>query len=187
MTQEEYLAAERQAETKSEYFVGEVYAMSGASEEHNLIVTNLIAALATQVRGGPCRVYPSDMRVKVEAGGLYTYPDVGVVCGKSRLEDEHFDTMLNPTVLIEVLSPSTEHWDKGQKAELYRRLSSLRELLLVAQDKPEVLRYHRQSERDWLLTEFRGLDQKVELPSIGCTLALADIYLHVFPQSESTR
>ena len=181
MTAEEYLAAERIAETKSEYFDGEVFAMSRASEEHNLIVTNLIVALGTQVRGGPCRVYPSDMRVKVEAGRLYTYPDVAVVCGKSQLEDQHFDTMMNPTVLIEVLSPSTARWDKGQKSEIYRRLDSLRDLLLIAQDQPEVLRYHRQSDRDWLLTEFRGLDQRVELHSIGCTLALTEVYLNVLP------
>jgi Uma2 family endonuclease len=116
------------------------------------------------------------LRVKVQPSGLYTYPDVAVVCGSPQLEDEHFDTLLNPTVLIEVLSPSTARYDRGFKAEHYRRLDSLREHLLIAQDEPHVQRYRRQGERDWLLTEFRGLDEVVELSSIDCTLALKDVY-----------
>jgi len=110
-----------------------------------------------------------------------TYPDVAVVCGKSELEDDHFDTLLNPTLLIEVLSPSTERWDRGQKAEHYRHLASLRELLLIAQDAPLVQRYRRQGEREWLLTEFRGFDEAIELISIDCTLGARDIYRGVLP------
>jgi Uma2 family endonuclease len=181
ITPADYLEAERRAEYKSEYYDGEVFAMSGASEPHNLMVANLIVALGSQLRGGPCRVYPSDMRVKVHASGLYTYPDVAVVCGKSQLEDDHFDTLLNPTLLIEVLSPSTESWDRGMKAEHYRRLESLGELLLVAQDEPRVERCRRQGEREWLLTVFCGLDESVELAAVGCTLALRDVYAGVLP------
>jgi len=176
VTRAEYLEAERRAEYKSEYFDGEVFAMSGASEPHNLIVTNLIVALGTQLRGRPCRVYPSAMRVKVQPSGLYTYPDVAVVCGKSELEDAHFDTLLNPTLLIEVLSPSTERWDRGQKAEHYRRLGSLGELLLIARDAPRIERYRRHGEREWLITEFRGFAETVELASLNASLAMRDVY-----------
>jgi Uma2 family endonuclease len=179
ITAAEYLEAERRAETKSEYYAGEAFAMAGTTEPHNLIVSNLIAGLVTQLRGRDCRVYPSDLRVKVDATGLYTYPDVAVVCGKPQLEDEHLDTLLNPTILIEVLSRSTARYDRGQKATHYRRLDSLQEHLLVAQDEPFVERYRRQGESNWLLTEFRGLEHKVELTSVGCTLVMTDIYEQV--------
>lgn len=183
MTPAEYLAAERLAETKHEYYGGEVFAMTGASQAHNLVVTNLIVSLGTQLRGKPCDVYPSDMRVKVEASGLYTYPDIAVVCGKAELEDEHADTLLNPTLLIEVLSPSTEAYNRGRKAEHYRRLDSLQEYLLIAQDQPRIERYRRHSEREWLLEEFSSLDEAVELTSVACTLALRDVYEKVLPAS----
>jgi len=182
VTPAEYLEAERRAEHKSEYYAGEVFAMTGASEAHNLIVTNLILALGTPLRGRPCRLYPGDMRVKVQPTGLYAYPDVVVVCTKPDLEDEHKDTLLNPTFLVEVLSPSTQDYDRGHKAEHYRRLDSLQEYLLVAQDEPQVERYRRQDAREWLLTEFRGLDETVELSSIGCTLALRDLYHQVLTE-----
>ncbi|MGQ0814578.1 MAG: Uma2 family endonuclease [Gemmatimonadota bacterium] len=181
LTPAEYLDAERQAEHKSEYYAGEVFAMTGASEPHNLIVANLVAALVTQLRARPCRVYPSDMRVKVQPTGLYTYPDVAVVCGKPELEDEYLDTLLNPTLLIEVLSPSTEAYSRGRKAEHYRHLHSLQEYLLIAQQEPRIERYRRQGERDWLLTEFRGLDETVDLSSVGCALTLREIYDKVLP------
>ncbi|MBI4545812.1 MAG: Uma2 family endonuclease [Gemmatimonadetes bacterium] len=172
----EYLEAERRAEYKSEYYAGEVFAMTGASRQHNLIVTNLIVSLGTQLRESPCQVYPSDMRVKVQSTGLYTYPDVAVVCGDPEFEDEQVDTLLNPTALIEVLSPSTEAYDRGRKAEHYRGLESLQVYLLVAQDEPRVERYLRQGPREWLLTEFRGLSETVELSSVGCTLPLSQVY-----------
>ena len=176
ITPAEYLEAERQVETRNEYYDGEVFAMEGASRKHGLIVTNLIVSLAVQLKGRPCEVYPGSLRVKVESSGLYTYPDVAVVCGQPALEDQHFDTLLNPTLLIEVLSRSTERYDRGAKAEHYRRLDSLQELLLIVQDKPQVERYRRHGDHDWLLTEFRGFEDNVELTGIGCTLALRDIY-----------
>jgi Uma2 family endonuclease len=177
---EQYLEAERRAETKSEYLAGQVFAMTGASLEHNRIVVNLILELGIQLRGGSCEVYPSDMRAHIPATGLYTYPDVTVVCGTPELEDEHHDTLLNPTVLIEVLSPSTERWDRGRKAEHYRGIPSLQEYLLVSQDAPRIEQYRRHGEREWVLMDAIGMEERIELASIGCALALRDVYARVF-------
>jgi Uma2 family endonuclease len=176
LTPEEYLAVERKAEYKSEYLAGEVFAMSGASEAHNLIAGNVFAALHAQLRKRPCKVYPSDMRVKVSATDLYTYPDVTVVCGEAQFDDDRQDTLLNPTVIVEVLSPSTEGYDRGAKFEHYRKLESLREYVLIAQDKHHVEHYVRQPDNQWLLSETDSLPDTIHLPSINCDLALADVY-----------
>jgi Uma2 family endonuclease len=176
ITPEEYLAADRQAETKSEYLDGQVFAMSGASRRHNLIVGKLIASLIHQLRGRPCEVYPSDMRLRVPETGLYTYPDVTVVCGTPQLQDGHFDILLNPTVLVEVLSESTERTDRGRKAMHYRRIRSLEQYLLVSQEEPLVESYRRVGETEWRLTEAVGLSASVALDAIGCTLALEELY-----------
>ena len=173
---EEYLALERKAEYKSEYFAGEIFAMSGASERHNLIVTNIVAALHAQFRNRLCKVYASDMRVKVGATGLHTYPDVVALCGDARFDDDQQDTLLNPAVLIEVLSKSTEAYDRGDKAEHYRKLPSLAEYLLISQDKPHVEHYVRQPDNQWLLSETSDLQDTVALPAINCTLVLAEVY-----------
>jgi Uma2 family endonuclease len=132
LTPEEYLARERQVDTKSEFYDGELFAKAGASRSHNLIVGNVTGELRAQLRGRPCEVYPADMRVKVSETGLYAYPDVVVVCGEPRFEDEHLDTLLNPTVIVDVLSPSTEAYDRGEKFAQYRKLASLREYVLIA-------------------------------------------------------
>ena len=176
MTPEEYLERERQAETKSEYFAGEVFAMAGAGEAHNLIVTNVIIALGTQLRKRPCKVYPSDMRVLVSPTGLYTYPDVVVVCGEPRFLDEKRDTLLNPTLLVEILSESTEAYDRGKKFEHYRQIESLQEYLLVSQVAPRVERFLRQEAGTWLFSEAKGLHATAELTSIQCRLPLAEVY-----------
>jgi Uma2 family endonuclease len=176
ITPEEYLELERQAETKSEYWNGEVYAMAGASEAHNLITTNLIVTLGTQVKGRSCKVYANDMRVKVRATGLYTYPDVIVVCGKAHFEDRYLDTLLNPTVLLEVLSRSTEIYDRVAKFDHYRTLESLSDYLLVAQDNLAIEHYVRQPDDKWLLSIHKDLDTIVHISSIGCELRLADVY-----------
>jgi Uma2 family endonuclease len=175
-TPEEYLTLERQAEHKSEYFAGEIFAMSGASRQHNLIVTNIVAALHGQLRNRPCEVYANDMRVKVSATGLYTYPDVVVLCGEPQFDDAHKDTLLNPTVLIEILSPSTEAYDRGDKAAHYRKLATLAEYVLVSQEKMQVEHYVRQPDNQWLLSETSNVQDSFSLPSICCSLALADIY-----------
>lgn len=177
LTPQEYLAIERQNEVKSEYWNGEMFAMAGASEAHNLIVLNVGAELRAQLKGRPCRVYPSDMRVRIPRSTAYRYPDVIVVCGQPEFEDEHHDILLNPTVIIEVLSPSTEVYDRGTKFRQYRTVDSLREYVLISQEKPLIERYVRQQEtRFWLLSEAEGFEEHIEVDSIKCELALAEVY-----------
>jgi Uma2 family endonuclease len=178
-TPEEYLARERQAQYKSEYFNGEIFAMSGASREHNLISMNIGAALHFQLRQRPCEVYAGDMRVKVSLTGLYTYPDVVVVCEEPQFEDAEVDTLLNPTLVVEVLSPSTEDYDRGRKFEHYRTLASLQEYVLVAQDKRHVAHYVRQANNTWVFSDTTGSDAQILLPSINCALSMGEIYAKV--------
>lgn len=174
-TAAEYLALERRATYKSEYVNGHIIAMSGASRRHNLIAANISRELSSQLRGRPCESYISDMRVRVSETGLYTYPDVVAVCGDIRFADEQTDTLLNPTVIVEVLSASTEAYDRGDKFAHYRRLASLHDYVLVSQDAVRVEHYVRQGEK-WLLSEASLLTDTVSLASIQCTLVLEDIY-----------
>ena len=184
LTTEQYLDLERKASNKSEYLSGHIYAMAGASREHNLITVNISSGLHVQTRNGPCEVYANDMRLKISQTDLYTYPDVTVVCDKPRFEDTQFDTLLNPIVLVEVLSPSTEAYDRGEKFAHYRRLESLQEYILFAQDRARVEHYLRQGEQ-WLLTEVSDLDGVLNLVSIRCNLSLGEIYANVeFPARE---
>ena len=178
-TPEEYLALERQAEFKSEYFAGEVFAMAGASQRHNLIAANVIRLLGNQLLEHNCNVYPSDMRVKIPQVKKYTYPDVVVVCGEEQFEDEDKDTLLNPSLIVEILSESTEAYDRGKKFEHYQSLESLQEYVLIAQDSYRIERYVRQDDRTWTYTEFHSRDDVVTLPTIGCTLSLKDVYVKV--------
>ncbi len=187
LTPEEYLALERQAETKSEYWNGDMYAMAGASRAHSTIVINLVVGLGGQLEKRPCEMHSNDMRVKVRPSGLYTYPDVVIVCGKAQFEDRHEDTLVNPTVIVEVLSPSTEAYDHGVKFEFYRKLASLSDYLLIAQDRPFIDHYARQPDDKWLLSMVKGLDAVAHIASIGCDLRLADVYDKVeFPAIEET-
>jgi len=176
LTPEQYLEIERQAEYKSEYYQGETFAMAGASFLHTVLVGNLVAMLHQQLRRRPCRVCPVDLRVRVSATGLYTYPDVTVVCGEPRLLDPRNDTLLNPTFIAEILSPSTEGFDRGRKFEHYRSIESLSEYLLVAQDRVHADLYTRQPDGRWLLSEAGRLEDTLDLSSIGCRLSLADLY-----------
>ena len=178
LTPEEYLAFERKATTKHEYLNGQIVAMSGASFAHNFLTMNTANQLYNQLIGGECQVATSDMRVKVTQIDSYFYPDVVVVCGESRAEDDTFDTLLNPTVVVEVLSPSTETYDRGEKFEHYQQIASLKEYVLISQDKIRVEHYHRQ-ETGWMQTEFRGLEDVLSLLSIGCELRLQDVYRRV--------
>jgi Uma2 family endonuclease len=184
ITPDDYLARERVAEIKNEYHDGQIYAMSGASRPHNLITVNLCRHIANQLADRPCELYVGDMRVRVDLTGLYTYPDITVVCGTPRFEDGKFDTLLNPDVIIEILSPSTESWDRGAKFFHYRRLESLNDYVLVSQDKVLVERYTRQGEQ-WLLTVWSRLEDSLQLPSIGCEVALRDIYAKVPLETEA--
>lgn len=173
---EEYLEMERQAPTKSEYYAGEIYAIAGASPRHSEIVANLSYSLVGQVKGRDCHVHPNDQRVYISQTGLYTYPDVLVVCGRRRFTDSQKDTLLNPTVIIEVISESTESYDRGRKFEMYRTLESLADYLLIDQNKPLVEHFARLPDGCWVLSEHKGMDGMVTLESIDCTLALADVY-----------
>ncbi len=150
MTPEAYLAFEReQTDAKHEFLDGEIIPMAGASRQHIRIVANLVVSLGSQLRGPPCDVYPSDMRVKIPATGLYTYPDVVALCHEPRFEDDAVDTRLNPSVIIEVLSPSTEAYDRGIKFTHYRSIEDLQLYILVAQDKPQIEIFRRQESGDW--------------------------------------
>jgi Uma2 family endonuclease len=184
---EQYLALERKAEFKSEYYDGFITAMAGASREHILITGNLNRKIGNQLENRPCETYTTDMRVLVGRTGLYTYPDVIVVCGEPRFLDEHVDTLLNPTLIIEVLSPTTETYDRGKKAGHYRRIESLKEYVLVAQDEVHVERYLRQGD-DWLLTDLRSIDDILSLTSIECHVPLREIYTRIqFPDVASPK
>jgi Uma2 family endonuclease len=179
ITPEEYLEVERRAEYKNEYFDGVIYAMVGASRRRNLIGLNVGSELRNQLRGRDCETYVSDMRVKIQSANLYTYPDVAVVCGQPRFEDAEVDTLLNPTLVVEVLSKSTASYDRTTKFGYYRTLESLAEYLLIAQDRYKVEQYTKQPGGKWLLADISSPESVVELTSVGCTLALKDIYERV--------
>ena len=173
----EYLEFERAALEKHEYFDGEIFDMAGTSEEHANIASNISATLHLQLKKRPCKSYQSDLRVHIPATGLYTYPDVLVVCGKPQLlEDAYLDTLLNPVLIAEVLSPSTADYDKGAKFDHYRTIESLKEYVLVWQDKKRVARYTKQADESWILRDFIGEEAEIELVSIECALTMDDIY-----------
>ena len=178
LTPEEYLALERKAIVKSEYLSGQIVAMSGASLAHTRITADIVTELNIQLRGQECEVISNDMRVKTGPKGAYFYPDIVVFCGEPQFEDNVFDTLLNPTLVIEVLSPSTEVYDKGEKFRHYQELTSLREYILVSQDRVRVEQY-RLAKTQWVQTEFRGHEDVLPLVSIGCELPLRDIYRRV--------
>ncbi len=194
-TPEQYLALEREAEYKSEYINGQIYAMSGASREHNQTAGNMFREISTQLRGRPCEAYVSDMRVKVNPTGMYTYPDVVAVCGEANFEDGQVDTLTNPAVIIEVLSPSTEMtemYDRSGKFAHYLRLESLTDYVLISQDEARVEHYTRYSgngkEEQWMLTLLTSMEGVLRLTSIGCEVALTDIYEKVsLPEVEERK
>lgn len=175
ITPEQYLALERTAEFKSEYIDGEIRPMPGVSRWHSRIVMNLSRVLDTILLDRPGEVHASDMRVHVGPADLFTYPDLVVVAGEGQYEDAEVDTLLNPTVIVEVLSPSTEAYDRGDKFARYRRLETLREYVLVSQERVLVERYVRQGE-DWVMTAFGSLDDVLRLDSIGCDVPLREVY-----------
>ncbi len=178
-TPEAYLALERKAEYKSEYRTGQIIAMSGASRSHNRITLDISTELNLQLRGKDCEVFSSDMRVRPSPDDSYFYPDVVIVCGKQEFEDDVLDTLLNPILVVEVLSPSTEAYDRGEKFNRYKQLASLQEYLLIAQDSVRVEHYRRHGTQ-WRLSNYRSLDAVLLLlPSIGCKLPLHDIYRRI--------
>ena len=176
LTPDEYLEFERKAEERHEYFNGEIFAMSGAKRNHNKAATNVSGLIWQHLKGKDCESYSNDMRVFVPRTGLYTYPDVVVVCGEPKFQDKVFDTLLNPTLLIEVLSESTESYDRGKKFQHYRSIESLQEYVLVSQDEARIEKYLKQGDGFWVLSEAVGLDSEIEFASIECRIALAEVF-----------
>lgn len=182
LTEAEYLAIERRAELKSEFFGGEMFAMAGGTRWHSLIGANLVAEFRSHLKAKPCVAFNADLRVKVEATGLLTYPDLSVVCGAQRFLDMEEDTLVNPTLLAEVLSDSTEAYDRGKKFEHYRQIPSLKEYLLVSQREPRIEQFIRREDGQWLLREAVGLKKTLVIPSLKITLALSEVFARVrFP------
>jgi Uma2 family endonuclease len=179
LTPEEYLKIERAAEFRSEYFNGCMYAMAGGSYRQAVIINNLSFALRSEFGNRQCQVTTNDVRVRVDPGGLYTYPDLVVVCGQPKYADNHRDTILNPVLIIEVLSPSTEAYDRGFKSAQYRALASLQEYALVSQTEPRIEIFRRRAEGDWFFAESAGLEAACRMESVGCTLGLSAVYENV--------
>jgi Uma2 family endonuclease len=171
---EEYLAFERGSQEKHEYFKGEVFAMSGAGNRHNIISSNLIISIGNLLRGKPCFPYGSDMRLHIPQNTLFTYPDISIYCGD--LNDLEDDNATNPTVLIEILSPSTKNYDRGGKFILYRAIPTLKEYILVDTDAVFVEAYRINQSGHWELEEYKSPDQTLSFPSLSVTVALKEIY-----------
>jgi Uma2 family endonuclease len=185
-TPAEYLTLERTSAYRSEYFQGEIFAMAGGTPRHSLIQTNLTGELRQALKGNSCTTYNSNLRILVDQTGLYTYPDASIVCGPLEIAEGQPDVVLNPTVLFEVLSVSTEAYDRGQKFGNYRQIESLREYVLVSQKEILVERFQRNSDNSWTLTESRGIDSQMALTSVGITIPLTEIYDKVdFSQDET--
>ena len=179
LTPEEYLRIERAAEWKSEYIDGEMFAMAGASPRHVLIATNIAGELRSQLRERPCTVYTADLRVATDKRRHYTYPDVVVACELPQFVDEHQDTITNPTLIAEVLSESTEKYDRGAKFERYRAVATLAEYLLVSQERVHVELYTRQPDGGWILREWNDPGAEIDLASLQCRLKVAEVYAKV--------
>lgn len=175
-TPQEYLDRERFANFKSEYLSGEIFAMAGASEAHNLIVTNVVSELRGQLKGRPCKTYPSDMKVETGPAGLFTYPDISIVCGEARFHDDHDDMLLNPTLIVEVLSPSTEDYDRDAKFAHYRRIESLTDYLLISSREHRIEHYVKQESGQWLSSETTGRESVCAIASLGGRLEMAEVY-----------
>lgn len=185
MTPEEYLAFEEQSSEKHEYYGGRIVALAGGNQAHSIICSNLNALLHSQLRKRPCVIYTSDMKIRADRPRKYMYPDLAVVCGESQFEDATRRVLLNPAVIIEVLSESTEQYDRGKKFQYYRSIATVQEYVLVSQDAKHIDHYRRQSENLWVLTSIDGDDGVLELPTIECRLRLAEIYEKVPFDSEN--
>ncbi|MBY0526951.1 MAG: Uma2 family endonuclease [Gemmataceae bacterium] len=191
---DEYLARERAAPERHTYLDGQIYAMAGESLNHGIITVNLVVALGTQLRGKPCQALTKDSKIRSgptpmlgrSTRGLFSYPDVIVVCGEPEFHDAHQDVILNPTAIVEVLSPSTEAFDRGDKFTRYQAWNpTLLDYVLVSQREPRIEHFHRHTRRRWEYDLHDALDMSVVLPSIDCTLKLADVYERVvFPEEE---
>ena len=185
LSPDEYLAIEREAEFKSEYYGGRTYAMSGGTWPHSLLASNLNFQLRSEIGQRRCFVFSSDLRV-CTPGGLYTYPDISVVCGEPVLKDNRKDILTNPTLIVEILSKSTEAHDRGFKFQQYRQIETLMEYVLVSQTEPLVERYWRSADGEWIYRDARGVDATIPLHSIAIDVPLAEIYLNIEFESSSS-
>jgi Uma2 family endonuclease len=176
VSQEAYLEAEREALEKHEYYKGEVFAMSGASKEHNRIFTNFFGELSYKLKGKGCLPYGSDLRIHIPKNTLYTYPDISIICGEMELTDDKFDTATNPSVIIELLSNSTRNYDKGEKFTLYRDIISLQEYILIDTEKIHVEKHIRHADNSWQLTDYKSLENSFTISTIQLSFMLKDIY-----------
>jgi Uma2 family endonuclease len=183
VTEAEYLAQERAVPSKSEFLDGDVLAMAGGSPTHSLIAANLIRTLGNRLEARGCLTFTSDLRVKVEMTGLHTYPDLSVVCGEPRYADAEQDTLINPTLLAEVLSDATEAYDRGEEFEHYRRVAGLRVYLLASQRKPVIEMFLRGDQGQWLFREASGTDSALEIPPFQITLALREVFADIVTES----
>lgn len=175
-TIEEYLEMENAATEKHEYYKGEIFAMSGAKLHHNIITTNLLVALGNKLSGKPCRPFGSDMRIHIPKNTLFTYPDISVICGEVESRDNDDMNFLNPTVIIEVLSPSTKNYDRGEKFRLYRDIATLKEYILVDSEAIGVEAFHINSSGHWELSEYRDISVLLNIRAIDVSLSLSEIY-----------
>ena len=175
---DQYLALEREASTKSEYLCGGIYAMTGGSPQHARIAASVIASMVVQLKGKPCSVYSSDLRIASANSTLITYPDVSIVCGEPAFHDSKKDVVTNPVVLVEVLSDSTEAYDRGKKFTYYRTIESLQDYILVSQKEPMIDLYSRETNGTWRIQSITGLEPEaaIDVPSIACRLLLSDVY-----------
>jgi len=179
ISEKEYLEEERKSLHKSEYYNGEIFAMAGATKTHNAIVGAILGEFYGFLKGKSCKVFPSDLRVHNAENSLYTYPDVTVVCGEEKYLDDEFDTLLNPTVLVEVLSPATEDYDRGTKFKLYRTIPSLQNYLLVSSTEFAAEIYTRQANDEWILNTAQGKSSHIHISALNYNLSLSDIYAQV--------
>ncbi len=176
---EEYLVSERKSEIRNEYFDGEIFAMAGASREHNQIASNIVRILGNQLLEKPCSVFSSDMKVKIKEIGKYTYPDIVVVCEKEEFENENNDVLLNPVVIIEILSDSTEAYDRGDKFAHYQRLDSFVEYILISQYFWRVEKFTRQDDGTWIYSKYETDGNIVKIEAVNCELPVSEIYRKV--------
>ena len=180
ITPEQYLESERLALEKHEFYLGEIFAMSGASFRHNQIFKNTYGNLFNKLKGKPCQPYGSDLRIHIPNNSLYTYPDISIICGKPEMTDTVKDTITNPSVIIEILSKSTYDYDKGQKFTLYRDIDSLREYILIDSMSFRVEHYFKNEDSSWTLKDYRTIDAKLNIETISADLLLSDVYVDVF-------
>ena len=173
---EDYLEQERAALEKHEYYRGEVFAMSGSSLEHVIITRNLTISIGNKLKGKSCQPYGNDLRMHIPLNTLFTYPDLSIICGKPELLDNNFDTATNPTVIIEILSPSTRNYDMGIKFKLYRDINALKEYILIDSENVYVEKHVRQANNSWLLSEVKNIDEQLKIESVQIIIALKDIY-----------